>query len=462
MLKRWYILSLGLMILIPFAAMTTRAEGTALPSHIIVGYWHNFDNGSGALKLANVSLAYDVIDVAFADYQGDGTFTFTPTATVYSASSQFKNDINLVHSRGQKVLLSLGGANAVIQLTSDTDIQHFVSTLTSIIQEYGFDGIDLDLEGTSLILNNGDTDFRAPTTPIIVNLIKAVNQLLAQFPGGLILSAAPETAYVQGGYGTYGSIYGAYLPVLHALRDKLTYVHVQDYNTGTMYGRDGSIYTPGTPDFLVAMADALVSGFRVDAFRETRNIFFAGLGADKVLIGIPATPDAAGSGFMPFAEVNKALDYLYTGKSFGGSYHLATPTGYPNFRGVMTWSINWDAYANLTWSTAYRSYLDALVTGIEEAAGNNQGSPGEFRLAQNFPNPFNPTTVVSSQLSVVSDVTIKIYDLLGREVATLVNERRAPGQYHDTFDATGLASGVYVYRMTAGAFVQSKTMVLLK
>jgi hypothetical protein len=106
--------------------------------------------------------------------------------------------------------------------------------------------------------------------------------------------------------------------------------------------------------------------------------------------------------------------------------------------------------------------------------------PANFSLEQNWPNPFNPTTVVSSsvpampgrdlvstggrdgQYSVVSDVRIVIYDLLGREVATLANERRAPGIYHDTFDATGLASGVYFYRMTAGSFTQSRKMILMR
>jgi hypothetical protein len=88
--------------------------------------------------------------------------------------------------------------------------------------------------------------------------------------------------------------------------------------------------------------------------------------------------------------------------------------------------------------------------------------PVASSLEQNWPNPFNPRTVVSSQYSVVSNVKIVIYDMLGREVATLVNERRAPGIYHDTFDATGLASGVYIYRMTAGAFTQSRKMILMK
>jgi pimeloyl-ACP methyl ester carboxylesterase len=88
--------------------------------------------------------------------------------------------------------------------------------------------------------------------------------------------------------------------------------------------------------------------------------------------------------------------------------------------------------------------------------------PLSYRLEQNWPNPFNPRTVVSSQYSVVSDVRIVIYDLLGREVTTLVNERRAPGIYHDTFDATGLASGVYIYRIRVGAFTQSRKMILMR
>ncbi len=88
--------------------------------------------------------------------------------------------------------------------------------------------------------------------------------------------------------------------------------------------------------------------------------------------------------------------------------------------------------------------------------------PGEFRLEQNYPNPFNPKTVVSSQLSVVSNVKLVVYDVLGREVAVLVNERRGPGRYQDSFDGSKLATGVYIYRMTAGSFVQSRKMLLLK
>ena len=98
------------------------------------------------------------------------------------------------------------------------------------------------------------------------------------------------------------------------------------------------------------------------------------------------------------------------------------------------------------------------VVAVEETEGRAMG----FMLEQNYPNPFNPTTVVSSQLPVVSSVKLAIYDLLGREVAVLVDERRAAGNYQDTFDGSGLASGVYVCRMTAGSYVSSRQMILIK
>jgi hypothetical protein len=111
-------------------------------------------------------------------------------------------------------------------------------------------------------------------------------------------------------------------------------------------------------------------------------------------------------------------------------------------------------------STSEFSAPFVVVTGI---AGNPAALlPHETALLQNYPNPFNPRTVVRSQLSVVSDVRIVIYDLLGREVSVLVDERRSAGTYRDEFNGSGLASGVYIYRMSAGNFVATKTMLLVK
>ncbi len=98
-------------------------------------------------------------------------------------------------------------------------------------------------------------------------------------------------------------------------------------------------------------------------------------------------------------------------------------------------------------------------TGVNPAA---RGTPSEFLLAQNYPNPFNPTTVICYAVPERGMVTLKIYDVLGRQVATLVNEVRAPGQYMVTFDGSRLASGVYFDRLISGSHVMTKKIVLMK
>lgn len=90
------------------------------------------------------------------------------------------------------------------------------------------------------------------------------------------------------------------------------------------------------------------------------------------------------------------------------------------------------------------------------------GLPVSFSLSQNFPNPFNPSTVIRYQVPVASHVRLAVYDILGREVRVLVNEQKTAGRYEVKFGASGLASGVYVYRMQAGAFADTKKLLLLK
>jgi hypothetical protein len=100
-----------------------------------------------------------------------------------------------------------------------------------------------------------------------------------------------------------------------------------------------------------------------------------------------------------------------------------------------------------------------VITGVEAHA---DVLPTRFSLLQNYPNPFNPTTVVSCQSPVVSRVRLVVYDLLGREVATLMDERKEPGRYDVTWNASGCASGVYICRMQAGDFVSTKKLLLIR
>ena len=100
---------------------------------------------------------------------------------------------------------------------------------------------------------------------------------------------------------------------------------------------------------------------------------------------------------------------------------------------------------------------------ITDVVDKNQNVlPTEFSLCQNYPNPFNPSTKISWQSPVSSHQTIKVYDVLGNEVATLVDEFRNAGSYEVDFNASKLSSGVYFYQLNAGEFIQSKKMILIK
>ena len=108
----------------------------------------------------------------------------------------------------------------------------------------------------------------------------------------------------------------------------------------------------------------------------------------------------------------------------------------------------------------FKTVLDTTLVGVEDESGKLM--PEKFSLNQNYPNPFNPTTKISWQLPEGSWQTLKVYDLIGNEIATLVDEYRPLGKYEIEFDATGLPSGIYFYQIRAGKFVETKKMVLLK
>lgn len=104
-------------------------------------------------------------------------------------------------------------------------------------------------------------------------------------------------------------------------------------------------------------------------------------------------------------------------------------------------------------------YLDSITTSVVQPGGV---LPMETNLLQNFPNPFNPTTAISFDISAGGLVSLAVYDVLGREVVKLKNEVMSPGRYQVTYDATGLASGVYLYRLVVGSFVESKKLMILR
>jgi chitinase len=349
-------------------ATTTRGSdggGSGLPAHALVGYLHaSFANGSGYTRMADVPDSWDVIDLAFGEptsvTSGDIRFTRCPVTACPNVESdaEFKAAIKAKQAAGKKVLISIGGQNGQVQLSTTGARDLFVSSVSKIIDEYGLDGLDIDFEGHSLSLNADDTDFRNPKTPVIVNLISALKTLKATYGDDFVLTMAPETFFVQNGYQFYGTgkwggqdpRCGAYLPVIHALRDDLTLLHVQDYNSGPIMGLDNQYHSMGGADFHIAMTDMLLTGFPVAG--DANNVF-PPLRPDQVAIGMPASTNA-GNGHVSPAEVTKALNCL-TRKTDCGSY--ATHGTWPGLRGLMTWSINWDRYANWEFQKAFDAYF---------------------------------------------------------------------------------------------------------
>ena len=278
------------------------------------------------------------------------------------SDADFLAAVKAKQAAGKKVVLSIGGANGEVQLTTTAARDKFVSSVGAIIDRWGLNGLDVDFEGHSLSLNTGDTDFKNPTTPVIVNLISALKSLKARYGAGFVLTMASETFFVQLGYQFYGSgpfggqdpRAGSFLPVIYALRNDLTILHVQDYNSGSIMGLDNQYHSMGGADFHIAMTDMLLAGFPVAG--NTANMFPA-LRPDQVAFGAPSSV-TAGNGYVAPAAVQQALGCLVKGTNCGG-YTLRGGT-HADLRGLMTWSINWDRFNNWEFQNQNGAYLKSL------------------------------------------------------------------------------------------------------
>ncbi|MGW0903338.1 chitinase [Streptomyces sp. NPDC002853] len=296
-------------------------DGGTVPKHALTGYWQNFDNGATVQKLRDVSSQYDIIAVSFADAtptQGQITFNLDP-AVGYSSTADFKADIAAKHAAGKSVILSVGGEKGTISVNSDASATAFANSAYALMQEYGFDGVDIDLE-------NGLN----PTY-----MTNALRQLSAKAGPKMVLTMAPQTIDMQ-------STSGGYFQTALNVKDILTVVNMQYYNSGSMLGCDGKVYSQGSVDFLTALACIQLEG---------------GLDPSQVGIGVPASTRGAGSGYVAPSVVNNALDCLTRGTGCGSFKPSKT---YPSLRGAMTWSTNWDATAGNAWSNSVGPKVHSL------------------------------------------------------------------------------------------------------
>nr|WP_202529619.1 glycoside hydrolase family 18 protein [Streptomyces sp. SID8358] len=301
---------------------TGPGPSTSVPKHAVTGYWQNFNNGAAVQKLSDVPANYDIIAVSFADAAG------TPGAVTFNLDSaglngytvaQFKADIKAKQAAGKNVIISVGGEKGTVSVNSDASANAFADSLYTLIQEYGFNGVDIDLENG---LNS-------------TYMTKALRSLSSKVGSGLVITMAPQTIDMQ-------STSGEYFKTALNIKDILTVVNMQYYNSGSMLGCDGKVYSQGSVDFLTALACIQLEG---------------GLAPSQVGLGVPASTRGAGSGYVAPSVVNAALDCLAKGTGCGSFKPSRT---YPDIRGAMTWSTNWDATAGNAWSNAVGPHVHGL------------------------------------------------------------------------------------------------------
>ncbi|CAL9299045.1 chitinase [Streptomyces sp. SudanB52_2052] len=296
--------------------------GTSLPKHAVTGYWQNFDNGATVQRISDVPAHYDIVAVAFADATGTpGAVSFTLDSAGLNGYTveQFKADVKAKQAAGKKVIISVGGERGTVTVNDAASATNFANSVWSVMQEYGFDGVDIDLE------NGLNATY----------MTQALRALSAKAGPSLIITMAPQTIDMQ-------STSNSYFQTALNIKDILTVVNMQYYNSGSMLGCDGKVYSQGTVDFLTALACIQLEN---------------GLAPSQVGLGLPASTRAAGGGYVSPTVVNNALDCLTRATNCGG---FKPPRTYPALRGAMTWSTNWDAATGNAWSDVVGPHVDAL------------------------------------------------------------------------------------------------------
>lgn len=292
----------------------------------LAAYWQTF-NLSGQDMLPIVRSPSELTDViiAFVAPDEEGVLHFA------GPNIPSVQDICRLRDRGQHVLLSIGGGGVTVTLDTPGQVMRFTDSLYSLIRSLCVTGVDIDVE-------QGMPAAGSPMQPegTALGLIQGLDCVLAALPSNFALTMAPETANLVGGISRFGGPWGNYLPLLLHFGNRVTRVHMQYYNSGSMVGLDGRPYEVGTVPFAVAMTDAVIQGFPI----ADTGVTYPGLPPWKVSIGLPATPQAAINGYLAMPQIKEVFAWLCSGYRGEGQPRMLA---YQCMGGLMTWSVQWDA-----------------------------------------------------------------------------------------------------------------------
>ncbi|NUN10192.1 MAG: T9SS type A sorting domain-containing protein [Ignavibacteriaceae bacterium] len=280
----------------------------------------------------------------------------------------------------------------------------------------------------------------------------------------------------------YNVYYGFDAASQHAGWNGVLYSSVNDYRTAAAPNEQNTIFKQ---PLFVDSVDLHLTGASVG------DVELAGLTIDGITTDIDGQPRSsdypyrgADEGNIPIPVELTSFSATVSGTSVNLNWSTATEVNTKSFEIERKSTGEWNKVGSVSASgnsTEIRNYVftDAGLSAgkysyrlrivdfdgtfkYSPAAEVNVGMPMEFSLSQNYPNPFNPSTVISFQLPVSGKVSLKVYDVTGKEVSTLVNEVKEAGYHSVKFDASDLTSGMYVYELKSGNFVQSKKLLLVK
>ena len=367
--------------------------------------------------------------------------------------------IGYAHQRGVKVTLTVisFGLDQNDKLLGDTvKQQRMINTLISLLKSRSGDGVNFDLESVR----------NTQRANLVAFMRRATTQIKSQILGAEISMASPAVDW-SGSWDFFQ---------LGQICDQLIVMGYDYYYTGS------STAGPVAP----------LEGESYNITRTVDTYIAAGVPREKILLAVPwygldwpvqsaarkaaATGTAssrtyvvaeqmAGSYGKTFDQSTKVPWFSYMSGSswrqawYDDSLSLAMKYNLVNSRaigGIGIWALSYEGGKSEIWN-GIRSVF--ATTGVEFTTTNN---PDKFQLLQNYPNPFNPATNIELRIANREFVTLKIFDMLGREVASLVNEQREAGTYTVRWDASGVPSGFYFYRLTVGDVAETKSMIVLR
>ena len=431
----------------------------------VVGYYASWN--SSALPHTEVKFA-DLTDiiVAFGTPDSDGAIS-------YDSGIPFPQLVAAAHSAGTRVLISLGGAGsgtAFSIATSDSAKRaNLISNVVSFLKANDYDGVDIDWETPTNSIETGQ-------------LTSLIQELRARFDAvdtsWLITMTLPPTEYG-----------GQYFDI-RSLVNYVDWFNVMCYDfvgSWSAYsGQNSPLYeSPNDPNQAGSDSDAV-------AYWLARSGRGAAIPRNKLVVGVPfyAVQFNAPGLYRKLTNTTTSNPYypdVMNDLSYGWSYHWdevsqvpylvnSDTTGFITFEdtnsvklkvdyvlrqqlgGIMIWELSQDLYQG------HQPLFDAIAGAMRSATpvlGEPLVATG-YKLFANYPNPFNPTTIVRFSVPGSGLVRISVYDVLGQLVTTLVDGRVDAGEHEVTFSGNGLSSGVYFYIMTANGFVQTRKMLLLK